>query len=132
VQRAGGNERAQLAGLLHDVVEDTRRTVDDVRDIVGEEVAEIVAALTENSDISHYAQRKRALRASIIAAGCPVVDAAIADKIASLRHAQVTRSPVTDRKLRHYRLTLQLALIAGLAPVPRGEMQSLLTAFARF
>jgi hypothetical protein len=92
----------------------------------------MVAALTENLEISHYAQRKRALRASMIAAGSPVVDVAIADKIASLRHAQVTRSPVTDRKLRHYRLTLQLALIAGLAPVLCGDMQSLLAEFARF
>jgi guanosine-3',5'-bis(diphosphate) 3'-pyrophosphohydrolase len=118
--------------LLHDVVEDTRCTVDDVRHAFGEEVAEMVAALTENSDISPYAQRKRALRASIIAAGSPVVDVAIADKIASLRHAQITRSPVTDRKLRHYRLTLQLALIAGLAPVLCGDMQSLLAELARF
>jgi hypothetical protein len=53
---------------------------------------------------------------------------AIADKIASLRHAQVTQTRVTDRKLRHYRLTLQLALIEGLAPVLCGN---LLAAFAR-
>src|SRR5262245_65485021 len=59
VQSAGGDERAQLVGLLHDVVEDTRCTVDDVREVFGEEVAEMVAALTENSDFSHYAQRKR-------------------------------------------------------------------------
>jgi hypothetical protein len=45
-----------------------------------------------------------------------VVDVALADKIASLRHAVVTDTKVSDRKLRHYTVTLQLALTASLAP----------------
>ena len=115
LRRHGGDERAQLVGLLHAVGEDTPRTVDDVRDDFGDEVATMVGALTEDTSIRHYAQRKRALRGSIIAAGSPAIDVAIADKIASLRHARLTGSPVSDRKLRHYRATLQLALAAGLA-----------------
>ena len=45
-----------------------------------------------------------------------MVDVALADKVASLRHAVLTHSSVSDRKLRHYTVMLQLALSAGLAP----------------
>ena len=42
------------------------------------------------------------------------VAVALADKIASLRQALVTHSAISDRKLRHYTVMLQLALSAGL------------------
>ena len=112
---AGYDDHAQLVALLHDVVEDTDRTVDDVRLEFGDAVATAVEALTEDPAIRHYNQRKRDLRARTVAAGSPAVDVAIADKIASLRHALITYRPVTARKLRHYTVMLQLALTAGLA-----------------
>ena len=65
--------------------------------------------------LRRYAQRKRDLRARTIAAGSPVVDVALADKIASLQPRLLTEA-VSDRKLRHYTVMLQLALTAGLAP----------------
>lgn len=116
LRRAGSGERTRVLGLLHDVVEDTPRTIDDVREAFGEPMAEMVGALTEDPSIKRYAQRKRDLRCRTIAAGSPVVDVALADKIASLRHALVTQSTVSDRKLRHYTVMLQLALTADLAP----------------
>jgi (p)ppGpp synthase/HD superfamily hydrolase len=130
LRRDGRDERTQVIGLLHDVVEDTPRTLDDVRAEFGEEVASLVGALTENAAIRHYAQRKRALRGTIAAAGSPAVDVAIADKIATLRQARLTASPVTDRKLRHYRTTLQLALAAGLATGLCRQLEDLLAVFA--
>jgi (p)ppGpp synthase/HD superfamily hydrolase len=126
----GSDERTQLVGLLHDVVEDTPRTLDDVREDFGAAIAAMVGALTEDVTIRRYAQRKRALRGSIAAAGSPVVDVAIADKIATLRHALLTGSPVSDRKLRHYRATLQLALAAGVATALCLQLEDLLGAFA--
>jgi (p)ppGpp synthase/HD superfamily hydrolase len=116
LRRAGSDESTRLLGLLHDVVEDTPRTIDDVRESFGEPMAEMVGALTENPSIRRYAQRKRDLRCRTIAAGSPVVDVALADKIASLRDALLTQSTLSDRKLRHYTVMLQLALTANLAP----------------
>ena len=116
LRRAGSDEGTQVVALLHDVVEDTPRTIDDVREAFGEPMAEMVGALTEDPSITRYAQRKRDLRSRTIAAGSPVVDVALADKIASLRHALVTQTKVSDRKLRHYTVMLQLALTANLAP----------------
>jgi (p)ppGpp synthase/HD superfamily hydrolase len=116
LRSAGYDEGTQVLALLHDVVEDTPRTVEEVRDTFGAPMAAMVGALTEDSSTPRYAQRKRDLRTRTMAAGSPVVDVALADKIASLRHALVTQTTVSDRKLRHYTVTLQLALTANLAP----------------
>jgi guanosine-3',5'-bis(diphosphate) 3'-pyrophosphohydrolase len=110
---AGYDQQVQIVGLLHDVVEDTPRGIDDVRDEFGEPIAAMVAALTEDDSIRDYAQRERALRAQVIGAGPQVVAVALADKIASLEHAQITATRVRRRKLSHYDATLQLAVAAG-------------------
>jgi (p)ppGpp synthase/HD superfamily hydrolase len=123
---AGYDEGTQVLALLHDVVEDTPRTVEAVRDAFGAPIAAMVGALTEDPSTTRYGERKRDLRARTIAAGSPVVDVALADKIASLRHALVTRSKVSERKLRHYTVMLQLALTAGLAPALCEQLDELI------
>jgi hypothetical protein len=77
---AGYDQSVQVVGLLHDVVEDTPRTIQDVRDGFGETIAAMVEALTEDDSIHTYAQRKRGLRAQVIGAGTTVMDIALADK----------------------------------------------------
>jgi (p)ppGpp synthase/HD superfamily hydrolase len=128
---AGEDETTQLAGLLHDVVEDTPRTIDDVRDAFGEEVCALVAALTEDDEIERYTQRKRALRKQIEAAGSPVIDIAVADKVATLRHAVVTGTKIAERKLTHYRAVLALGEAAGAPERLSDELAELLGAIAR-
>lgn len=103
----------QLVGLLHDVVEDTPGSIQDVRDGFGETIAAMVEALTEDDSIHNYARRKRGLRAQVIGAGTTVMDIALADKIATLQHARITANRVRRRKLAHYEATLQLAIAAG-------------------
>ena len=113
LREAGYDQRVQVVGLLHDVVEDTPRSIQDVRDGFGDTIAAMVQALTEDDSIRNYAQRKRALRAQVIGAGTTVMDIALADKIASLQHARITATRVRRRKLAHYDATLQLAVAAG-------------------
>jgi (p)ppGpp synthase/HD superfamily hydrolase len=127
---AGGDERTQLAALLHDVVEDTPRTIDEVRDAFGDEVSSMVAALTEDEGIDRYGDRKRALREQIEAAGSPVVDIAVADKVATLRHAAVTGTKISKRKLAHYRAVLALGETAGAHRRLSGELEQLLAEVA--
>jgi (p)ppGpp synthase/HD superfamily hydrolase len=127
LREAGADERTQVAALLHDVVEDTPRDIDDVRAAFGDELAAIVDALTEDRTIERYAQRKRALRGRIGAASQPgVIDIAVADKIATLRHAAMTGTPISRRKLAHYRTTLRLGLAAQAAPALTAELTRLL------
>jgi hypothetical protein len=59
-----------------------------------------------------------------------VVDVALADKIATLRHALTTGTRVTRRKLAHYRATLQLAQAARVADSLCRQLDGLLTRFA--
>jgi (p)ppGpp synthase/HD superfamily hydrolase len=130
LRSTGYDEATQILALLHDVVEDTPRTIGDVRDVFGEPVAGMVGALTEDPSIRRYGERKRDLRARSVAAGSPVLDVALADKIATLRHALLTEAKVSDRKLRHYTVTLQLALTAGLTPALCKELDELIAQVA--
>ncbi|MBC6298023.1 bifunctional (p)ppGpp synthetase/guanosine-3',5'-bis(diphosphate) 3'-pyrophosphohydrolase [Listeria sp. FSL L7-1517] len=57
LRRAGFSEEVVIAGLLHDAVEDTSMTDKDIRDMFGEKVADLVAAHTENKDLS-WEERK--------------------------------------------------------------------------
>jgi len=129
LRETGADERTQVAALLHDVVEDTSRDVDDVRAVFGDELAAMVDALSEDPTIAHYAQRKRDLRRRIAAAPRPgVVDIALADKIATLRDAAASGTEISRRTLAHYRATLRLALRAQAAPALTAELARLLAA----
>jgi (p)ppGpp synthase/HD superfamily hydrolase len=102
-------ESVQVAGLLHDVVEDTPWTVEHVAARFGPGVARVVGALTEDDDIGSYRRRKRALREQIAAAGAPATDVALADKIASLCYLRVTGRRLRERKRARYEATLAIA-----------------------
>jgi (p)ppGpp synthase/HD superfamily hydrolase len=57
------------AALLHDVLEDTETSPDDLRRRFGAGVADLVGALTESSAIADYERRKAALRGQAVEAG---------------------------------------------------------------
>jgi len=49
VEEAGGSDDMLCAALLHDVVEDTKYGVDDIREMFGNKVSELVYWLTDKS-----------------------------------------------------------------------------------
>ena len=49
VERHGGSEAQIAAALLHDVVEDTDTTLNDIKEKFGEEIADLVYWLTDSS-----------------------------------------------------------------------------------
>jgi guanosine-3',5'-bis(diphosphate) 3'-pyrophosphohydrolase len=51
LQKAGFSEDVVIAGLLHDVIEDTRFGEGDIRDRFGERVLELVLGVTENKKL---------------------------------------------------------------------------------
>jgi GTP diphosphokinase / guanosine-3',5'-bis(diphosphate) 3'-diphosphatase len=122
----GADESTQVAALLHDVVEDTKLTVEDVRATFGDRVARMVAALSEDDSIKRYATRKRALRSQIVAAEPATTDIALADKIASLRHSAITGAHISARKLSHYRATLRLGRASGASTRLVAQLERLL------
>jgi (p)ppGpp synthase/HD superfamily hydrolase len=130
LRAAGYPESVQVAGLLHDVVEDTPWTIEDVAARFGPDVARVVGALTEDDGITSYRGRKRALRDQIAATGAPVTDVALADKIASLRHLRLTGRRLPKRKRAHYEATLAGAA-ATARPGLANEVAELLDALAQ-
>ena len=124
LRRAGYDEGTQLLALLHDVVEDTPRTVDDIREAFGEPIAAKVGALTEDprSGATRSASATCAPAASPPAR--PSSTSPWPTRSPRCDHALLTETPVSDRKLRHYTVTLQLALTAGLATACAGSSTS--------
>jgi (p)ppGpp synthase/HD superfamily hydrolase len=59
VERHGGSEVQVCAALLHDVVEDTAVTFDDIRDNFGGDIANLVRWLTDTSQPSDGNRRIR-------------------------------------------------------------------------
>jgi (p)ppGpp synthase/HD superfamily hydrolase len=54
----GHGEPTLAAALLHDVVEDSDTTVEDLRADFGDEIAALVAALSDDESIESYRERK--------------------------------------------------------------------------
>jgi (p)ppGpp synthase/HD superfamily hydrolase len=117
-----------VAGLLHDVLEDTDVNARELEDRFGRDAARIVAALTEDRSRPRYRDRKAALRRRTLEAGPLAGTIALADKLAKLQAA--TKSP-RRRKLEHYRATLDGVEArygtSRLADLLRAELERLAT-----
>jgi hypothetical protein len=81
----GSPEHVIVAGVLHDVLEKTAATPEEVRRRFGGQVAGLVLALTEDPTIEPFEARKAALTAQIMAAGPLAGAISAADKVAKVR-----------------------------------------------
>jgi (p)ppGpp synthase/HD superfamily hydrolase len=81
----GADDATVAAALLHDGVEDSDLTVAEIRKRFGPEVADVVAALTEDEGIDDWVERKDALRAQVKSAGSRAASIYAADKLSNLR-----------------------------------------------
>src|SRR3954452_17693038 len=79
------DEDVVAAGILHDVVEKTDATLDDVRAHFGDRTADLVAAVTEDDSIGEYVPRKAALRSKVESSGADALAVYAADKLAKTR-----------------------------------------------
>lgn len=75
----GCDEVMQVAGLCHDVVEDTDTTIDEVRERFGDEVAQLVWAVTNEPGVNRK-ERARATYPKIRAAGVRAVVLKLCDR----------------------------------------------------
>jgi (p)ppGpp synthase/HD superfamily hydrolase len=96
--------RVVVAGLLHDVLEDTDATAGELQALFGTDIARLVVAVTQDASIRNYPERKAALRRQIVDAGADAAALSLADKTAKLRSVD---SRPAKRKLHHYRETLR-------------------------
>jgi (p)ppGpp synthase/HD superfamily hydrolase len=92
-----------VAGLLHDVLEDTDVTPAELHTRFGPDVTRLVVALTQDTAIMKYGERKAALRQQILDAGPEAAIVSLADKTAKLQSA---KHRPKDRRMTHYQATL--------------------------
>jgi (p)ppGpp synthase/HD superfamily hydrolase len=140
LQRAGFGVDVVSAGLLHDTIESSDLTSDELDRRFGGRVSALVSAMTEPARPGDFRARKRAHREQIRAAGSDAAAIFAADKIANvqnLRRAVATQGEerVCERlsmplaqKLEHYRATLEMldgmALPLSLVGLLREELDA--------
>ena len=62
LSRANFREEVVIAGLLHDVIEDTNFSAEDISEPFGEEVLKLVIAVTENKSLPWAERKERYLK----------------------------------------------------------------------
>ena len=95
LHNTGHREPVVAAGILHDSLEDTGASLEDINQRFGSEVVQLVAAMTEDPSIEEFARRKAALRKQIAAAGTDATSVYAADKLTKVRElrARLAASP---------------------------------------
>lgn len=81
----GCSDAVLAAALLHDVVEESDVGVEQIRERFGDQVADLVSALTDAEEIESYTRRKQVHRADVEAAGHDALIIYAADKLANIR-----------------------------------------------
>ena len=101
------------AGVLHDVLENTETSVDELEKRFGSTVSELVEAVSEAPSIESEQARKRALRAKVARGPADAVAVFGADKVSKCRELRLMlgTGPLAEhvaRKLNHYWASLRL------------------------
>jgi (p)ppGpp synthase/HD superfamily hydrolase len=81
----GYGEQVIAAALLHDVVEDSEASVEDLSGRFGRRVAELVEALSDDESVEPYERRKDEHRRRVAAAGAEALAIYAADKLSNIR-----------------------------------------------
>jgi (p)ppGpp synthase/HD superfamily hydrolase len=111
----GYDDDVVAAGALHDVVENTNATVDDLRARFGSRVASLVAAVSDPPGIDDYRARKAALREQIAQSSPEAQAIYAADKLAKARELRALAArlhlaltdPAVEQRLYHYHQSLE-------------------------
>lgn len=84
LEEHGFRDEVLAAALLHDVIEDSETTLDELRELFGGEVAGMVGALTDDESIDAYRERKAEHRERVAAAPADALAIYGADKLTNV------------------------------------------------
>jgi len=84
LREAGFDDEVQAAALLHDLLEDTDTSAEEISERFGERVAGLVEVLSDDPSIEPYERRKDSLRKKVLAAGGDAVAIYSADKLSNV------------------------------------------------
>jgi guanosine-3',5'-bis(diphosphate) 3'-pyrophosphohydrolase len=101
LREAGFDDELVAAGLLHDAVERGTLSEEALREEIGDEISAVVMTLTEDAAIEDFAERKRALRDQVAAAGGRALTVFAADKLSDIlglrRGIEASRDGLAER-----------------------------------
>jgi guanosine-3',5'-bis(diphosphate) 3'-pyrophosphohydrolase len=103
-------EEVLAAALLHDVVEDSETTLDELREAFGEEVAGLVGAMTDDESIEAYRERKTEHRERVAAADPEVMAIYGSDKLTNVRALCAAYGEEGDSVREEFKVPLELKL----------------------
>lgn len=84
LEELGYPDEVLAAALLHDVIEDSEATLDELRELFGDEVAGMVGALTDDESIESYRERKAEHRERVAAAAAGAMAIYGSDKLTNV------------------------------------------------
>ncbi len=98
----GKDPELVMAGLLHDTIEDTETTREELAQVFGEDVASLVAEVTDDTSLLREERKKRQVQTAAAKSGRARM-IKLADKIANL-HSIAVSPPVgwSGRRKREY------------------------------
>ncbi len=123
----GYDEATLAAALLHDVVEDSATTVEDLRAEFGDEIADLVAALSDDESIEDYRARKDEHRARVAAVDGDALAIYGADKLTNMTtlHAAIEAEGMRVADEYDVPLTLKLEVWEADAAMLRHDVPEL-------
>lgn len=106
----GCRDEVTAAAMLHDTLEETAATGQQIEAEFGGEVAHLVRCLTEDDSIDDHGERKSALRGQVAECDCDVATIYAADKLSKIRELRIrlhtepafVAHPEGRSKLDHY------------------------------
>jgi (p)ppGpp synthase/HD superfamily hydrolase len=101
-------EEVLAAALLHDVVEDSETTLDELRELFGETVVGMVGVLTDDESIEAYRERKAEHRERVAAAGEDALAIYAADKLTNTRTLRAALEEEGDSVRNEFKVPLEL------------------------
>lgn len=106
----GYGEEVLAAALLHDVVEDSETSLDELREKFGGAVAGLVGAMTDDESIDDYRQRKAEHRERLAAAPTEAMAIYGADKLTNSSTLRGAYAEEGDAVREEFKVPLELKL----------------------
>lgn len=106
----GYGEEVLAAALLHDVIEDSETTLDELREQFGDVVAGLVGAMTDDESIDDYRRRKAEHRERLAAAPAEAMAIYGADKLTNVSTLRDAYAEEGDSVREEFKVPIELKL----------------------
>jgi (p)ppGpp synthase/HD superfamily hydrolase len=106
LREEGFGDEVVAAAILHDAVEDSEVSLEEIVRDFGRPIAELVAALTEDPSLQDWGARKRAIRQHVVEAGPDAIAIYTADKLTNVGDTRVLYAREGERSGERFEVSL--------------------------